>query len=132
MAGKHEFWTAERIGRLERSLSRNPDDIFAATFLARLGQCKSLDKKRQLIVEELIPALRYDTAIQVWEGREIQTRVPLRDIVQDFLHSEGVIVNRPTNEPDTTEEAAERERLARLFGRGKAASEIVIEDRGPR
>jgi ribbon-helix-helix CopG family protein len=39
----------------------------------------------------------------------------------------------PTGEPDTPEEEAEDEELARLVGPGKPwLSEMVIEDRGPR
>lgn len=52
--------------------------------------------------------------------------------LQAFLYREGVVENIPTNEPDTPDEEAERQRLAALFGQGKPASEMVIEDRGPR
>ena len=34
-------------------------------------------------------------------------------------------------QPDTPQEEAERKRLAQLFGQGKLASEMVIEDRCP-
>ena len=53
-----------------------------------------------------------------------------------YLYQTGVIEHIPTHEPDTPEEAAERKRLADLFGQvgpdGKTVSEMVIEDRGPR
>ncbi|HEX6816762.1 MAG TPA: hypothetical protein VF120_00165 [Ktedonobacterales bacterium] len=132
MVDSQKFWTGERIDRLEHTLQRYQNDTFAQAFLQRLSACSTQEQKRQLIVEELVPVLLHDSAVQLWEGREIPTRVPLPGIVQDFLHGEGVIENLPPNESDTPEEAAERERLARLFGQGKAASEIVIEDRGPR
>ena len=51
--------------------------------------------------------------------------------IQEYLYHEGVIEHLPTNDPKTPEEDSERERLARLFGQGKPASEMVIEDRGP-
>ncbi len=51
--------------------------------------------------------------------------------VQDYLYHEGVTEYIPTNEISTLEEDAEREYLAHLFGQGKPASEMVIEDRGP-
>lgn len=47
-------------------------------------------------------------------------------------YQEGKILNLPTRTPLTAEEAAERERRAHLLGGGKSASEMVIEDRGPR
>lgn len=54
--------------------------------------------------------------------------------IQEYLYREGIIDHIPTGEPDKPEVEAERERLARLFGfgYGKPASEMVIEDRGPR
>ena len=47
-------------------------------------------------------------------------------------YQDGKIVNLPTRAPLTAEKAAERERRARLLSGGKPASEMVIEDRGPR
>lgn len=47
-------------------------------------------------------------------------------------YQEGKILNLPTRAPSTAEEAADRERRARLLSGGKPASEMVIEDRGPR
>ncbi len=52
--------------------------------------------------------------------------------IQEYLCREGVIEHIPTNESETQEEEAERECLAHLFGQGQLASEMVIEDRGPR
>jgi hypothetical protein len=52
--------------------------------------------------------------------------------IQEYLYREGVIEHIPTGQPDTPQEEAERKRLAQLFGQGKLASEMVIEDRGPR
>lgn len=53
-------------------------------------------------------------------------------IIQEYLYKEGVIEQIPANEPETPGEEKERSRLAHLFGQGKFASEMVIEDRGPR
>ncbi len=55
-----------------------------------------------------------------------------RDKVEQSLYESGLIDHIPTHRPDTPEEAAERKRLADLFGQGKPVSEMVIEDRGPR
>ncbi len=52
--------------------------------------------------------------------------------IYEYLFREGIIEQIPTNEPDTLVEEAERQRLAHLFGQGKSASDMVIEDRGPR
>ena len=52
--------------------------------------------------------------------------------IQEYLYREGIIESLPTNEKTAPEEDARREYLARLFGQGKLASEMVIEDRGPR
>jgi len=55
-----------------------------------------------------------------------------RDISLRLYH-QGLIEHVPEGRPDTPEEAAERRRLAELFGQvepdGKLASEMVIEDR---
>jgi len=52
--------------------------------------------------------------------------------IQEYLLQEGVIESLPTNEATKPEEDTKREYLAKLFGQGKLASDIVIEDRGPR
>ena len=54
----------------------------------------------------------------------LPTDRPLTD--QEFmekLYQEGDLVNLPTNEPLTAEEEAERERLGKLFAKGKPLSE---------
>lgn len=51
---------------------------------------------------------------------------------EEHLYRKGIIDHIPDHRPDTPEEEAERERLARSFGPGTPLSEIVIEDRGPR
>ena len=51
--------------------------------------------------------------------------------IQQYLYRRGVVANLPTDEADTPDEEAEAERLARLFGGGKSAAEMVLEDRGP-
>lgn len=132
MSQAQEFWTEKRINRLERVLLKHRGDATVEAFLNRLAQRETIDQKRQLIAEELVPTLQVTNGVKIWEGREIPMRVVLRDVVQAFLREEGITENVPTNEPDTPEEAAERERLARLFSQGKPAAEIVIEDRGPR
>lgn len=60
------------------------------------------------------------------------TRLLTSRQIQEYLCREGVIEDIPTNESETKEEEAEREHLAHLFSQGKLASEMVIEDRGPR
>lgn len=132
MSDAAEFWTPGRIDRLEQALRQEQGNAQVAAFLARLSQAGSLHEKRALIRNDLLPVMKHEHFFQIWEGREIATRLALRDIIQEFLHREGVTENLPTDEPDTPEEAAERERLARLFGRGMPVSEIVIDDRGPR
>jgi hypothetical protein len=127
-----DFWTEERINRLEQALQRERSNPQIDAFLARLTSAQDIEQQRMLITNELVPVLRHVQAVQLWEGKEIPTRLALRDIVQDFLYREGVAENIPTNEPDTPDEMVERERLAQLFGQGKPASEIVIDDRGPR
>jgi hypothetical protein len=127
-----DFWTEARINRLEQALRRERSNAQIDAFLARLTSAQDLEQRRTLITNELLPILRHVQAVQLWEGKEIPTRLALRDIVQDFLFREGVAENIPSNKPDTPEETVERKRLAQLFGQGKPASEIVIDDRGPR
>lgn len=62
----------------------------------------------------------------------MQTSRPLTE--QEFmekLYREGDLINLPSNEPLTSEEEAERERLGKLFANGKPLSEMILEDRGP-
>jgi plasmid stability protein len=47
-------------------------------------------------------------------------------------YQDGKILNLPTHAPLTAQKAADREQRARLLSGGKPASEMVIEDRGPR
>lgn len=62
----------------------------------------------------------------------MQTSRPLTE--QEFmekLYRDGDLLNLPSNEPLTSEEEAERERLGKLFASGKPLSEMILEDRGP-
>lgn len=131
---EYEYWTPERIQRLEEALAlwQRQDAVYAKAFLNRLKQGRTIDEKRTLIVNDLLPVIAQEKMISLWEGKEIVTHFALRDLITVFLYREEVIENIPTDEPDTPEEEAERQRLARLFGQGKPASEMVIEDRGPR
>ena len=52
-----------------------------------------------------------------------QSHTPTRQDIQSYLYQEGVTEYIPTNGPDTQEEEAEREYLARLFGQGKPVLE---------
>lgn len=60
-----------------------------------------------------------------------EKRQPTKKEITEYLYREGVITHIPTDEPDTPEEAAERERLFHLFSQGQPLSEMVIEGRGP-
>lgn len=66
---------------------------------------------------------------------------PIADLVHKAIASQypmtpmqqGGAYSYPTHQPDSSEELAEDERLATLVGSEKPwASEMVIEDRGPR
>jgi hypothetical protein len=48
-----------------------------------------------------------------------------------YMYRVGHIASLPSGEPDTPEEEAELDELVKRVGPGKAASEMVIEDRGP-
>lgn len=128
------FWTVERIERLEQALVlwQQQDTVYAKAFLDRLHHSQTIEEKRALITGDLLPAIAHAEFIKVWEGREIVTRLALRDLVDDFLYREGVIEDLPTDESESAGEDGERQRLSRLFGQGKPVSEMVIEDRGPR
>ena len=130
MSTNGAYWTEERILRLQAALATQQDDIIAASFIRRLQSLPTLAEKRELIASELPLLLNDGTFVKLWEGREIPMRLALRDVLLTFLHREGAIQNIPSGEPDTPDETAERERLAKLFGEGKPVSEIVIEDRG--
>lgn len=130
MSTNGAYWTEERILRLQAALASQQDEMSAVSFLRRLQSLPTLTEKQELIASELPLLLKDGMFVKLWEGREIPTRLALRDVLLTFLHREGVIQNIPSGEPDSPEETAERERLAKLFGEGKPVSEIVIEDRG--
>jgi hypothetical protein len=52
--------------------------------------------------------------------------------ILEHLYRAGAITAVPSPEPVSPEQAAERERLAQLFGQGRPVSELIIEDRGAR
>lgn len=62
-------------------------------------------------------------------GAEAST--PTDPLITYMLH-EGHIHQAPTGVADTPAERAERERLAACARPGKLASEMTLEDRGPR
>ena len=128
------FWTAERVERLEQALTewQQQDAVYARAFLERLQHLQTLEDKRTLILEDLLPTMARTGVIKLWEGREIVTRLALRDLVDDFLYREGVTESLPTDDIEIPNDDAERERLSRLFGQGRPISDIVIEERGPR
>jgi hypothetical protein len=79
-----------------------------------------------------IDALAHDFIVQrLTPSRKPQRPLTSREFTEQ-QYREGKALNLPTRAPITSEEAAERERRAQLLSGGKSASEMVIEDRGPR
>lgn len=66
----------------------------------------------------------------------LQTTTPQastnNDSFVEQLYHAGKVLNVPDKSPLTVHEQVERERLATLLKGGQLASDIVIEDRGPR
>src|ERR1051326_1739982 len=61
-----------------------------------------------------------------------QSKRPLTtEEIVEKQYLEGKISHIPTRLQLTQEEREARERRARAYGRGKSASEMIIEDRGP-
>ncbi len=79
-----------------------------------------------------LESLLHELLVQHIKPSVLSARSLTNRQIQEYLYREGVIEDIPTNESETIEEEAEREHLAHLFGQGKLASEMVIEDRGPR
>jgi hypothetical protein len=68
-------------------------------------------------------------------GRNAATQPHPTMTSREFLekqYREGKVANLPSRQALSAEEQAERERLARKLAGGKPASEMAIEDRGPR
>lgn len=78
-----------------------------------------------------VEALVHDAVAQRFSSIAMPTHAPTRREIQEYLYREGITERIPTGEQETQDESAERQRLAKLFGQGPAASEMVIEDRGP-
>ncbi|WIG59791.1 MAG: hypothetical protein OJF49_002538 [Ktedonobacterales bacterium] len=54
------------------------------------------------------------------------------DEFEQLLFRKGIIVAIPTGELDSPDEEDELDEIAQRVGPGKPASEMIIEDRGPR
>jgi len=91
MVHVRDEWTPKRIAGIERFLADYPDDPYASAFLQRLRQSPSLDQKRDLIVSDLLPALRTEQSIILWHGTQYPTRLWFVDLVTDYLCREGVL-----------------------------------------
>ena len=65
------------------------------------------------------------------QSSQVKSLMAARELAEKQYH-EGKLLSLAIRRPLTPEEQAERERLAQLFAGGKPASEMVIEDRGPR
>lgn len=94
------------------------------------------DQEYALLKEEAAKnGVRPEIMLQEMMRERLQASLPTRPMTgRDLmvkLYHEGEIENLPTSEPLTTEEQAERERLARLFSSEKLISDTIIEDRGP-
>ena len=130
MTTEKDYWTPERVQRLEHVLADQGDDIYMRAFLHRLLMETSFEKKQEMITRDMPLLLREHAFVRLWEGREVEGKLAARDALVSFLHQEGIIRNLPTETEEPSEEKATRDRLARLFGEGKPVSEIVIEERG--
>jgi hypothetical protein len=82
------------------------------------------------VLTQSLPLLARSSEIgRMREGDDLPARLAARDRVLDYLHAEHITQNVPTHEQETPEEAAERDRLAALFGQGKPVSDIIVEER---
>ena len=95
-----------------------------AEYVALSAEAEKSGKSLESLLHEL---LTQHIQPPVSEARRLSSRE-----IQEYLYLEGVIEHIPTGQSDAPQEEAERKRLAQLFGQGKLASEMVIEDRGPR
>ena len=94
------------------------------------------DQEYQALVEEAAkngkqPETLLHDMIQSLQSSSTKKYAMTEREFAEKLYREGVILNLASPQPLTREEQAERERLSKLFGGGKPASEMVIEDRGP-
>lgn len=95
------------------------DDEYEALAAAAAARRQPVEALVREVLAERFPALR---------GAQPQAG----DALIEAMWRAGHLVSAPTRIPDTPEEAAERERLAQPAAPGKLASDIIIEDRGPR
>jgi len=95
-----------------------------AEYAALSAEAAKSGKRLESLLHELLTQHIQPSALEM---RHLSSRE-----IQEYLYREGIIEHIPTGQPDTTQEEAERKHLAQLFGQGKLASEMVIEDRGPR
>ena len=84
------------------------------------------DGKIELTVPELAPGQRVTVTI------ELPATQHYTDPLVAAMLAAGHLASLPSLVPDSPEEAAERERLAEPAAPGPLASDLVIQDRGPR
>ena len=93
---------------------------------------KAAAERRKSTIEALVhEALteRFETAPQ---GNSTSERLQAADPLAEYMYQTGHLRELPTGELESPEEETELESLAQSAGPGKPASEMVIEDRGPR
>ena len=95
------------------------DDEYEALAGAAAARGQPIEELVRETLAERFPAMR-------------GSQPPTRDSFIEAMWRAGHLSSVPTRIPDTPVEAAERERLAKAIAPGKLASEMIIEDRGPR
>lgn len=81
---------------------------------------------------ETVEALVHEALAERWQTPPAATQQLSNQALFEHLYRKGIIGNIPTGKPDTPEQKAELERLAKSVKPGKMVSDMVIDDRGPR
>lgn len=95
------------------------DDEYEALAAAAAARGQPIEALVRETLAERFPTMRGDQS-------------HAHDALVEAMQGAGHLVSVPTRVPDTPTEAAERHRLAHSITPGKLASDMVIEDRGPR
>jgi hypothetical protein len=91
------------------------------------GEAAKSGKPVEAIVHDIL-AQRLHTRVQPSPPLQVTSA----HTFTERQYHEGKLLTLPTREPLTEDEAAERERRALLLAGGTSASDMIIEDRGPR
>ncbi|MGH2516684.1 MAG: CopG family transcriptional regulator [Ktedonobacterales bacterium] len=93
---------------------------------------KTAAEQRKSTIEMLVHEALAEQFETAQEGGKTPKQIQDADPLAEYMYRAGHLHELPTGEPESPSAEAELEMLAQSVSSGMSASEMVIEDRGPR